>query len=269
MPEAARKALKIRCGSDFLLKKTVCAAAALLLFCIQLNAAAADIEISPGEGFYTSDGDSEAVARTLGMSAAELDAYCGENNIVYIAVNQDNSKQIRLSAARSSFSESVGNLSGISDSSLKPLIPDITGDSGVGAEIIEKNGQKFIKNHLSASDSGGEYTVVQYITVAGKTDYVLSFYTSSGESDEYAQAVFETFSCSDFYNIQPQKSYYGYVIIAAIVLLAAGSAYIIFTLVRDIRGGRQENENLPSPKPADQAGSEKAEELPENSDGEL
>lgn len=248
-----------------MLKKTVCAAAALLLFCVQLTAAAAEIEISSGEGFYTSDKDSEAVARALGMSASELDDYCVENNIVYIAVNQENSKQIRLSAARSSFSESVGNLSGLSDSSLKPLIPDITGDSGVGAEIIEKNGQKFIKNYLSASDSGGQYTVVQYITVAGKTDYVLSFYTSAGENDDYAQTVFETFFCSDFYNVQPQKSYYGYVIIAAMVLLAAGSAYIIFTLVRDIRSGRTEKEDPPAKATDDQTQGEKAEETTENS----
>ena len=64
-----------------MLKKTVCAAAALLLFCVQLTAAAAEIEISSGEGFYTSDKDSEAVARALGMSASELDDYCVENNI--------------------------------------------------------------------------------------------------------------------------------------------------------------------------------------------
>ena len=209
-----------------------------MLFAVTAFAESGEIKITAPKDFYfyESGGNAAGTAQILGMTAAELENYCTENGIVYIAVNKDNSKQIRLTVTESAFSGSVGNLSNLSPDKIDALIPDITGvDRG---EIIEKDGQRFIKTVVSANDSGGEYTILRYFTVAAKKDYTLSFYTSSGTETDYAEEVFGGFSSEDFYKSESKKSYVGYIIIAAIVLLASGSVYIIFTLVRDIKNDR-------------------------------
>ena len=202
-------------------------------------AATYDIQITAPKGFYSykSGQSAESTAKILGMTEAELENYCNENGIVFIAANKDNTKQIRVCVTESEFSSSIGNLSNLSDDKITALIPDITG--AVSGELNEKGGQKYIKTAEALSDSGGEYSVISYVTVAAKKDYVLSFYTASGTSTDYTEEVFDSFSSEDFYKDADEKSRFGYVIIAAIVLLALGSAYIIFTLVRDIKNDRE------------------------------
>ena len=201
----------------------------------------ADIKITPPKGFYSykSGQSAENTAKILGMTSDELKNYCSENGIVFIAVNEDNTKQIRVSVTESEFSSSIGNLTNLSDDKITALIPDITGS--VSGEITEKYGQRFIKTAEALSDSGGEYSVISYVTVTAKKDYILSFYTAAGTSTDYVGEVFDSFSSEDFYKEADEKSYFVYVIIAAIVLLALGSVYIIFTLVRDIKNDREDN----------------------------
>lgn len=207
---------------------------------VPVFAASGNIEITAPKDFYCykSGQNAEDTAKILGMSASELEKYCSDNGIVFIAVNGDNTKQIRLSVAESAFSGSIGNLSNLSEDKITALIPDITG--AVSGELTEKDGQSFIKTAETLSDSGGEYSVISYVTVAAKKDYVLSFYTASGTSTDYAGEVFDSLSSEDFYKETDQKSNFGFVIIAAIALLAIVSAYIIFTLVRDIKNERKE-----------------------------
>lgn len=208
---------------------------------VSVFAATADIKITAPKDFYSykSGQSAESTAKILGMTEEELKSYCNDNGIVFIAVNKDNTEQIRVSVTQSAFSSSIGNLTNLSEDKITALIPDITG--AIGGELTEKNGQRFIKTAESLSDSGGEYSVINYVTVAAKKDYVLSFYTASGTSTDYTEEVFDSFSSEDFYKEADEKSRFGYVIIAAIVLLALGSAYIIFTLVRDIKNDRKNN----------------------------
>lgn len=208
---------------------------------VSVFAATVDTQITAPKGFYSykSGQSAESTAEILGMTADKLENYCTENGIVFIAVNKDNTKQIKVFVTESEFSSSVGNLTNLSDDKITALIPDITGTRG--GEIIVKDGQKFIKTVETLSDSGGEYSVISYVTVAAKKDYVLSFYTVSGTDTDYTGEVFDSFSSEDFYKYADEKSKFGFVIIAAIVLLVLGSAYIIFTLVRDIKNDRKDN----------------------------
>ena len=223
-----------------MIKKIICTAAAVLLFTVSAFAQSGGIKITAPEEFYSyeSGKSSAETAKILGMTDTELESYCAENGIKFIAVNNDNSKQIRLAVAESSFSASIGNLTNLSEDKITALIPDITGANR--GEIIDKDGQSFIKTAESASDSGGGFTVIGYYTVAAKKEYVLSFYTSSGTETDYADEVFKSFYAKDFYMQKNEKGPFRYVIIAAIVLLAACSVYIIFTLVRDIKNDRNE-----------------------------
>ena len=224
-----------------MIKKIICALSAVLMLTAPVFAKTADIKITPPKGFYSykSGQSAENTAKILGMTSDELKNYCSENGIVFIAVNENNTKQIMVSVTESEFSSSIGNLTNLSDDKITALIPDITGS--VSGEITEKDGQRFIKTAEALSDSGGEYSVISYVTVAAKKDYILSFYTAAGTSTDYVGEVFDSFSSEDFYKEADEKSYFVYVIIAAIVLLALGSVYIIFTLVRDIKNDREDN----------------------------
>ena len=74
--------------------------------------AASGFEITAPKDFYSyqSGQNAENAAKILSMTAAELENYCSDNGIVFIAVNGDNTKQIRLSVTESAFSGSIGNL---------------------------------------------------------------------------------------------------------------------------------------------------------------
>ena len=213
-------------------RKIFCAATALILLMIPVSAAGR-ISLKAGDEFSVYGQDSGKAAEILGMSEAELNEYVSQNNIVYLAVNDDNTKQIRLTVAATAFSESTGNLSLLSDSEIKELIPDITGDSAVKGEIIENGTQKFVLSKVSSEDSGGGYTLARYFTVAGDNEYILSFYTSQGVSEDYIKSVFESLDSDDFYTGK-DKNPYSYIVIAALVLLSAGGLFIIYTIIRDL-----------------------------------
>ena len=213
-------------------RKIFCAATALILLMIPVSAAGR-ISLKAGDEFSVYGQDSGKAAEILGMSEAELNEYVSQNNIVYLAVNDDNTKQIRLTVAATAFSESTGNLSLLSDSEIKELIPDITGDSAVKGEIIENGTQKFVLSKVSSEDSGGGYTLARYFTVAGDNEYILSFYTSQGVSEDYIKSVFESLDSDDFY-AEEDKNPYSYIVIAALVLLSAGGLFIIYTIIRDL-----------------------------------
>lgn len=228
-------------------RKIFCAAAALILLIIPVSAAG-KISLKAGDEFTVYGEDSGKAAEILGMSETELDGYVSQNNIVYLAVNDDNTKQIRLTVAATAFSESTGNLSLLSDSEIKKLIPDITGDSAVKGEIIENGTQKFVLSKVSSEDSGGGYTLARYFTVAGDNEYILSFYTSQGVSEDYIKSVFESLDSDDFY-AEEDKNPYSYIVIAALVLLSAGALFIIYTIIRDLTVKRRRE--MPESAPDD------------------
>ena len=230
-----------------MLRKIFCWAAALFLIVLPVSAAGR-ISLKAGDEFSVYGQDSGKAEEILGMSEAELDGYVSQNNIVYLAVNEDNTKQIRLTVAATAFSESTGNLSLLSDSEIKKLIPDITGDSAVKGGIIENGGQKFVLSRVSSEDSGGGYTLERYFTVAGDNEYILSFYTSKGMPEDYIGEVFESFKSDDFYG-ENDKNPYSYIVIAAIAVFSAGALFIIYTIIRDLTVKRRHE--MPEAAPDD------------------
>ncbi len=225
-----------------MLKKIICAAS-LLLLSVTVSALSGNAEISVGKEFYTNGDNAEKAAEIVGLDKDRLESYLEDNGIVYFAVNSDNTKQIRISVGESEFSGSVINLSNLSDDKITALMPDITGSREIRGDIVEKDGQKLVKTQISTSDSGGKYTVIQYITVAAKKNYVLSFYTSENEDTDYTETLFKTYKSDDFYSEKSDKSGYGYIILGAVILLCLVSAYIIFTLIRDIKNEGNKSEN--------------------------
>ena len=199
--------------------------------------AAEDITLNAGKDLlvYTAGGDNGKIAAALNIDGEELSSYISENNVEYFAVNKENTVQIKLTVNITEFSSSVSNLSNLSDGNIESLLPEITGIDGIRGEVLDKNGQKFAKIQLSSNDSGGDYAVTEYITAAQKKLYVLSVSTAADESSDYADKAFSSLDCSDFNRVKAKKGYYGYIVLVAIILLVFVCAYIVFTLIRDIK----------------------------------
>lgn len=211
----------------------------LCCFC-SVTAVAAEASFAPGEKFITVTNDSadkSAVAKILGISADDLNSYMKENNVVLLAVDGNNKRQIRLTEKVCKFSKEIKNFSLLSDSDILSLAGNLSGSDTAEYDIVSRNEQKFLKARETLLDSGGSYVLTQYITVAGSRIYNLSFCTSADCSDEYIKTVFESLdiSTSPAGNQDGDFELSDVLIPAAIVSLMALSCVIAFTLICDFR----------------------------------
>lgn len=218
---------------------------AALIFAVltlSLTLSAAEITENPGKEFlvYGDKQSNEKIAEILEETADSLDNYCYNNGIIYLAVNEKNTKQIRIYENSTAFSESVGELTSLSDDKIAALTPEIVGEGFHTETVTQKSGRKFIKATALSEDSGGKFTLIQYITVTSKKEYTLSFYTASGENTDYAEKVFSTLSFGEGAAKKTEKKPYGYIFMALTVIFVLFGAYIVYTLIRDIRADRAE-----------------------------
>lgn len=223
-------------SGDILIKKLLVWS---FLFCLILTFFTVNAEetakatIEPYGEFYTLENDRDKVAQILGITESDL------NNIqdIYLAVNKENTKQIRIRTEITDFSNSICNISNLSDDKITALIPDISGFRNVKGDVINKDGQKFIRVQLRSSDSGGEYILTQYITVASKQNFVLSFYTDINEDTEYIEKTFESFSSSYFNSAtrDNKKDTISYILLGAAILFLLVCVVVITTIIIDLR----------------------------------
>lgn len=165
----------------------------LITFCFNISVSADDtVSLSVPKEFYVHSENPEKLSEILGMSVDELNSYCESNSIFYLAVNGNNSKQIRVTTGENDFSNGVVNLSNLTDDKIISLAPDIVGIEGIRGDVVKLDGQKFLKVEMKSSDSGGDYILTQYITVAHRQNIVLSFYSS--DDTDYIDSVFESFT---------------------------------------------------------------------------
>ena len=169
----------------------------LIVFCFNITVSADDtVSLSVPQELYVYSENPEKLSEILGMSVDELNSYCESNSIFYLAANGDNSKQIRVATGENDFSNGVVNLSNLTDDKIISLAPDIAGIEGIRGDVVSLSGQKFLKLEMKSTDSGGDYILTQYITVAHRQNIVLSFY--SGDDTDYIDLVFESFTSDLF-----------------------------------------------------------------------
>ena len=234
---------------DFLIKKFILAITlAVLLFSFNVSAKKYEIvkEIKPQGDFYVYGEDNDKLSEILNMDKNSLEEYCRQNGVEYLAVNPDNTKQIKVTTSITDFSNSVINISGLSNDSITALIPDITGVDGAKGEIINKNGQKFVKTQFKTSDSGGEYILTQYFTVANKSTVVLSFYTKSGLDTDYIEKTFDSFSSPLFIadKVENSNSPFGIVLLVAAGVFGIACVVILITIIRDVKKEKVSEESI-------------------------
>ena len=221
------------------LLKRISAIVFILLFSFNISVFAKTVEtptIEPFGDFISYQNDSEKVSDILGIENSKIKEHCNTNNVIYLAVNEDNTKQIRLAASVTDFSNSIVNINNLTNEKIKSIISEITGFENVKGNIVEKNGQKFLRIDVKTNDSGGEYILTQYITVANKTRYILSFYTNPSADIDYIDKTFDSYSASEIFNNSEEKTdIVIYVVIAAFILLLSLCVFICYTIIRDIR----------------------------------
>ena len=198
------------------------------------------VSINTNNTFSVFSEDSDVLSKILGMNKSDIKAYCEQNNIVYLAADNDNSRQIRISVYTNDFSNSVINISGLTDDKISALAGDIAGKEGIRGEVVNKNGQKFLKTQLSLNDSGGDYILTQYFTVADRQNMVLSFYNSVNVDMDYIDPIFESYASPLFMNEIPQESkILYYVIPVAMGVLLIASLILGVSVYKDLKSAKE------------------------------
>ncbi len=167
-----------------MLKKIICLVAIFVLcFCFSVSA--------EGEFLVYGEDDIELFCRAFDMDDCEIVDYLNENNITYLAINRDNTKQIKRSETVDAFSKKVVDFNVLADDEIINLANEISGFENSKGEVVTARGYKLLKSELKTEDSGGEYVLTQFVTVKNSKKIILSFYTASEQSRDYIGTVLE------------------------------------------------------------------------------
>ena len=213
-----------------MLKKLLISVVAL---CVLLTTVVSALEI--GDDFYLYGRDDKKLAAALNMTEDEVKSYCEQNNINLLAVNSDNTKQIREITRETEFSKAVKNLAVLKNDEILTLTYQLCGLENVKGKVIEKDAYKYLKIEVKGKDSGGEYILTQYITVKNSKTVTLSFYTSNGKDTSYTDKIFN----SQFSNITATKTW----LTVALALMLGLSAILSVMIVRDLKPPKMEEES--------------------------
>lgn len=213
----------------------------MLLFSLTVSATSYEYNISPGEDFtcISYGDDMTDIAQKLNMTADELNAYFNKNGLLYLAVSDDTSTQIRLSAFTDNFSSTVCDISHLNEEQLNEFMNSISDNIETGCTITDNNGRKYVTVTNTLNDSGGVYTVTQYVTICDSKTFYLSCYNNGTETSEQVKNIFNNFSLN---SVTTEKGGFDikFVFIVAGILLFLGLAVV--TVISIIK-----NRNKPTP----------------------
>ncbi len=205
----------------------------MMLLSFQVSAVVYEYEINAGDDFTSARAgdDLTSLSEKLNMQIGELKSFFNSNGILYLAVSDDTKTQIRLSSFTDNFSSSVGDIEYLNDEKLNEFMASVCGEGG--GELTTISDRKFIVTKKTLTDSGGVYTVTQYITVCGGNSYYLSCYNSGEEASDTVKEIVSTFKLneipSDDGNI---LTGYNILIISGILLFFVVGCAMIVGIVR-------------------------------------
>lgn len=207
----------------------------MLLFSLTVNATSYEYNISPGEDFTcVSYGDDMTdIAQKLNMTADELNAYFNKNGLLYLAVSDDTSTQIRLSAFTDNFSSTVCDISHLNEEQLNEFMNSISDNVETDCTITDNNGRKYVTVTNTLNDSGGVYTVTQYVTICDSKTFYLSCYNNGTETSEQVKNIFNNFSLN---SVTTEKSGFDikFVFIVAGIVIFLGLAVVtVISIIRN------------------------------------
>ncbi len=169
------------------------------LFSINVSAATYEYSISPSDNFTTAQhgDDLTEISQKLNMSADDLNSYFNKNGLIYLAVSDDAKTQIRLSAFTDNFSSAVNDIAYLDDVGITEFVNAVSEDAQNPAVTIINNDRKFVCVKSTHKDSGGIYTVTQYITICNNKTFYLAGYNEGEDTSADITAAFESFYLSE------------------------------------------------------------------------
>ena len=214
------------------LKKIILAICLVFLLGFSVTALQLD-KITPDEDFIVYSSAPEKVAEALSCDPQSLANKVAEQNIKFLAVTEDCSKQIQAVETETDFAASVKDLSNLSDSSIKTLLPDITGLPNITGKIISKDGQKYVEINLKNENE--DYILTQFFTIEDGKLYTVSFYTKSGVSTDYIDTTFKTEkSISDNIEIPKTPTAFKVIVIIGTIIFGLACLVLVYSIIKDI-----------------------------------
>lgn len=217
------------------MKIRILAVAAVILILVSLCVCAAGYEytISPSEQFTAVNhgDDLSGIADKLNMTTDELNGYFNKNSILYLAVSDDTKTQIRLSAFTDNFSSAVADISLLDDDGLREFKEAVSADNENAFFTESADGRKFIAVKSTLQDSGGTYTVTQYITICNNKTFYFSGYNEGSDTSDDINSAFKSLALRE---IPVDTNYDTYItlIIIGIVIFSALAIFLVIDIIR-------------------------------------
>ena len=204
----------------------------VLLTILNMNVSALGYEysITPSDNFtFAKQGDDlTKIAKKLNMTTDDLNKYFSDNKLIYLAVSDDVKSQIKISVTEDEFSKKVNDISLLDDNALNNFAKSLSSDSS----IVTNNDRKFVLVNDTHKDSGGIYTVTQYITICdGKTFYFIGYNDGKDISKEIT-SVFKTFTLNQQQSGSADNNVFSIVIIIGIVVFGMVAIIMVIGIIR-------------------------------------
>ena len=218
------------------MKYRILAIIAILLILLSLPISALNYEynLPVGEDFtYVKNGDKlDSVAQKLNMTTDELSSFFNKNALLYLAVSNDAKTQIRLSAFTDNFSSTAIDIATLDQSGLNEFKNAISADSENAFFTQTNDGRKFIAVKNTLQDSGGVYTVTQYITICDSKTFYLSCYNDGTNTSKEVESIFKSFELN---SIQTKNNNFDALIIlvfSVAIIFVAVAVIMIVSIVK-------------------------------------
>lgn len=214
----------------------------IAFFSLSVNAVGYEYSIMPSDDFiYAKHGDDlTQVAEKLNMTTDELNTYFNQNELIYFAVSNDNKSQIKLSVYQDGFSSLVNDISQLNDADLTEFANSF-GENG--NSIVVNNGRKFVIVKHIREDSGGTYTVTQYITICNNKTFYFAGYNDGENTSKEITAAFESFKLSEIKTEPERNNIYPIIINVGIVIFGIIAIVMIIGIIKlKIKALKESNE---------------------------
>ncbi|MBQ6717587.1 MAG: hypothetical protein IJN22_01695 [Clostridia bacterium] len=218
-------------------------AALLLLLTFSVSAAGYEYAIDTDADFTSAKygDDLTEISEKLNMTTDDLNTYFSKNGLLYLAVSDDAKTQVRLSAFTDNFSSAVSDISYLDDKALGEFMSAVSEEDENSCEVILNNGKKFIVVKDTLKDSGGTYTVTQYITICDNKTFYLAGYNEGDQTSQEIEKIFKSFEIN---GTLPQSNDYNLpliYVIAGIILFTVLALFMIVGIVNNVRKSKGEN----------------------------
>ena len=223
--------------------------AILAVFSIAVGAVGYEYTIKANDNFVTAEltddiNALDAVAQKLNMDTTKLHDYFKQNGLIYLAVSADKQTQVKISAFSDNFSTKVADISYLDEAGLTAFASAISEEDDSPAQLVENNGRKYLCVKDTLSDSGGVYTVTQYITICNNKTFYFAGYNPGENTSSEIDTIFKSFHLQETNNSNNDTNKYFIWINCGVVLFGAVAIISIIGIIRvKIKAKKEKDEN--------------------------